>query len=105
MIRLAYLLEYPVDKITGYDSTYGNHIILNSDIMKYHRRRKAITKYLVPSIMTMLGRIHSITADEIPNFKDYDSSEPLCCFGKDPIESFIEWKDFVKKFIEDHQNS
>ena len=90
MIRLAYLLEYPVRKITGYESVRDN-----SESAKEERRRKAVEKYLVPSITTVLRRAHSIADDEIPAFENVKTQSD----STEPIEVFLEWKKLVEFII------
>ena len=73
-IRLQYLLDYPVCRITGHSMWLG---IGNSGSEKEERRREAVEIFLVPCIMKMISRVHSISADEIiPNFEDYGKSQP-----------------------------
>ena len=94
-IRLQYLLDYPVYRITGHSVIHGNG---NSESEKEERRRKAVEEFLVPSIMKMISRVHSISADEILNFEDYGKSQPGI---SEPIELFCEWKKLVENRIEE----
>ena len=90
MIRLTYLLEYPVQKITGHEDYEDN-----SESNKEERRRKAVEEYLVPSITTMLRRVHSIADNEIPTFENVKTQSYLT----EPIEVFLKWRKLVEFII------
>ena len=77
-LRLDNLLTYKVNKIK-------------------QGKRRAVEKYLVPSITLMVDRVHSITADQLPNF-------PYLYDGLDPIEEFCKWRDEVKNLIEEQSS-
>ena len=98
MIRLAYLLEYNVEKITGYDwEQYNESHENNSEAKKKERQREAVEDHLVPSITIMLDRVHSFAADEIPTFKEVKAQSD----STEPIEIFLEWKKVVQFLIAD----
>ena len=90
LIRLLYLLGYPVHKIKGGLSNY-------SEIDKKKRRREAVVTHLVPSITTMLERIYSIAPSEVPSFKTVESQ----LGSSEPIKVFLEWKKIVWAIIEE----
>ena len=50
----------------------------------------------MPSIATMLRRVHYIPADEIPTFKDVKAQSEST---EEPIEIFLEWKKIVEFVI------
>ena len=100
MIRLAYLLQYEVEKITGFRSLYNESDERNSEAKKEERRREAVEKHLVPSIITMLTRVHSIPADEIPSFEQVESQSE----STEPIEIYLEWKKLVECLIPDKED-
>ena len=45
----------------------------------------------------MVDRVHSISADQLPNFRDFYD-------GSDPIKAFCEWRDEVKNIIEQQRS-
>ena len=100
MIRLAYLFEYEVEKITGFHMGYNESNRENSKFNKKQRRREAVENYLVPSITTMLTRVHSIPANEIPTFKQVKSQSE----STEPIEIYLEWKKLVECLIPDKED-
>ena len=96
--KLDYLLDdFPAEEITGYDSDSIESSSRNSETEKKKRRKYAVELYLVPSIMTMLEVVHSITADEIPDFETFKTQSE----SSEPIEVFLEWRKVVKFVIEE----
>ena len=93
LIRLMYLLNYPVHLIKG--SSYS------SEIEKKERRKFAVENHLVPSIVTMLQRVYSIAPSEVPNFKTDETQSEL----SEPIEVFLEWKKIIEALIEEKNRS
>ena len=71
---------------------------MNSEFHKEKRKRKAVEKYLVPSIMKMIDRVHSISTDEIMSFEDYEKSQSGI---SDTIELYYGWKKLVENRIEE----
>ena len=92
MIRLAYLLEYPVRKITGHNDIPW---LSNLESDKEDRRRRAVEEYLVPSITSVFRRVHSIADNEIPSFENVKTQSE----STEPIEVFLEWKKLVEFII------
>ena len=46
-----------------------------------YNKRRAVQDFLIPSITLMVDRVHSISADQLPNFRDfYDGSDPIKAF-------------------------
>ena len=97
MIRLTHLLEYKVEMITGLVGTLKESHEENSEANKKERRRYAVEDHLVPSITTMLGRVHSISANEIPTFENVRAQSE----STEPIEVYLEWKKLVEFVIAD----
>ena len=62
-----------------------------------YNKRRAVQDFLIPSITLMVDRVHSITADQLPNF-------PYLFDGVDPIEEFCKWRDEVKNLIEEQSS-
>ena len=86
-IRLDYLLDYPVEKIKR---------SWNEETREYDDGRYAIETYIVPSIITVINRIHSIHADEIPNYEEYGTT---LSDSSDPKAVFRQWTEVVKFLI------
>ena len=91
LIRLLYLLGYPVDKILC-NSDYC------SETEQKRRRRHAIEFHLVRNITIMLERIYSIAPSEVPSFKTVESQLES---SAEPAEVFLEWKKLVEFLIEE----
>ena len=96
-IRLQYLLEYPVDKITGFDHTSED------EIREYQRYGVEI---LAKSLTLMVDRVHSLGDDEVPNFEDYYKTQSE---SSEPLNVYREWKAIVESLIKakesHHDNS
>ena len=74
MIRLMYLLDYPIEKFIG--NSNGSDAV----------------KLLSSSIAKMVSRLCTIANDEVPEFKDCHET----------LEGFLKWKEAVKKCMEEH---
>lgn len=93
-VRLQYLLEYPVDKITGFHVGFSAEDDHNSKPEMIKRQRDAI-KILFFAITTMVNRVYSIVDNEIPKFEDFETKSGLL----EPMEMFREWKEVIEKII------
>ena len=96
-IRLQYLLEYPFDKITGWDDS-------SEDVIREDQRRGV--KILASNITLMVDRVHSLGDDEVPNFEDYLETQSE---SSEPLDVFREWQAIVESLIKakesHHDNS
>lgn len=61
---------------------------------------KHFTCYLVPSIMAVIRRVCSITADEVPNYRDFETQSG----STDPILKCLEWEEIVEKLTEERSS-
>ena len=86
---LEYLLDYPVEKVKG---SYNEE----TDEDYSDGGRYSIETCLVPSIITMINRVHSIAADEIPKFEEYRNT---LLDSSGLIAAFCQWEEVIKFLI------
>ena len=79
IIRLNYLLGYPVQRI------------------KNEKNKRNAVELLASKIILMVDRVHSF-GDELPDFKEYCEAESS---GSEAVNLFCEWRDDVENILKE----